>query len=138
MLVRLIYVSRVADCPLGVEDILERARPANAVLGLTGGLVFLENVFLQYLEGQEEVVDDMYRKILKDLRHCDVKLLERRAIKERAFDGWRMGLLNWNSSTKAIFYSFSPGAKLDLYATDPATAAPLFRALAKTEFWQDE
>ena len=138
MLVRLIYVSRIADCPLGVFDILKHARPANAVLGITGGLVELDQVFLQYLEGEESVVDVMYGKILKDPRHTDIKLLERRAIKLRAFSGWRMALLRWNPDSKAIFYSFSPGARLDLYATDPSTAAPLFRALAKAECWLDD
>ncbi|RYF40285.1 MAG: BLUF domain-containing protein, partial [Comamonadaceae bacterium] len=129
---------RIADCPLGVSDIFEHARPANAVLGITGGLVVLDQVFLQYLEGEESVVDAMFSKILTDPRHSDVKLLERRDIRLRAFRGWRMGLLRWNPASKAIFYSFSPGARLDLYATDPSTAAPLFRALAKAKCWLDD
>lgn len=51
------------------------------------------------------------------------------------FSDWSMAMLEWTESTKQILRSFSPGIELDLYKTDPATAAPLFRAWATADDW---
>lgn len=131
---RLIYTSK-AKPPADNQAILEGAQSRNETLGITGGLVIVDGVFLQYLEGPAAEVSWLFEKILQDERHYGVKVLECRPIPKRLFDDWKMGVLSWVDETKMIFRSFSPGHTLDLYETDPSTAAPLFRAWASTRHW---
>jgi hypothetical protein len=49
--------------------------------------------FYQCLEGEEDVIDDLYRKILLDPRHHDVVLLTNRTIDSRQFQSWSMHLI---------------------------------------------
>lgn len=131
---RLIYTSH-AQPPLDTAGLLRQAQKNNPALGITGGLAVLDGVFLQYLEGGEEAVEALFARILTDPRHCDVKVLERRAVSRRMFSDWSMAMLDWTDSAKQIFRSFSPDIGLNLYETDPTTAAPLFRAWAATDDW---
>ena len=127
---RLIYTSH-AVAPVDLDALLKQAWVNNPSTGITGGLVFLDNVYFQYLEGNYESVETVFKKILVDSRHRDVKVLERRSIQKRMFKTWAMALLRWTDNTKNIYVSFSPGQALNLYETDPTTAAALFRAWAK-------
>lgn len=131
---RLIYASRV-NAPIDIKALLKQAQKNNPALGITGGLAVLDGVVLQYLEGEAEAVESLFARILPDVRHADVMVLERRAVPRRMFGDWSMAMLAWTEGTKQIFRSFSPGIALNLYDTDPTTAAPLFRAWAATEDW---
>ena len=62
-------------------------------------------------------------------------ILDERAIARRAYPDWSLALRIWDERTKAIFRSFSPGQNLDLYKSDPSTAAPLVKALTRAENW---
>ena len=137
MLKRLVYASRATDA-VGIDltAILDQSRRANTDLDVTGVLCFLDGVYMQYLEGDEATVEELFGRIRSDPRHCDIAVLERRVVPRRMFPGWTMALLEWTDNTKAIFRSFSPGAHLDLYAADPSTAAPLLRALVRGPGWK--
>lgn len=137
MLIRQIYVSRSKDrSELDLSEILDWSRNFNLDFGITGVLLYLDEVYMQYLEGEENAVDALFKSIRADSRHQDVMPLDRRTIKERAFPEWAMALLEWTPETKAIFRSFSPGTTLDLYASDPETAAPMIRALSRAPGWK--
>ena len=99
-------------------------------------LCCLDGVYMQYLEGEESVLEDLFASIRKDTRHSGVTLLEQRAVAQRTFPEWSMKMMEWDERSKAIFRSFSPGASLDLYASDPSTAAPLLRALIREADWK--
>jgi hypothetical protein len=133
-LYRLIYASR-ANPPVDLQGIVGAALRNNPSVGITGGLAYLEGVFLQYLEGTRDAVEHLFSEIHVDARHREVKVLERRTVPRRMFIDWSMAELAWNERTKQIFQSFSPGTVLNLYDTDPTTAAPLFRAWAATDAW---
>lgn len=126
-LCRLIYTSRMAPL-VDLQALVAQAQENNLVLGITGALTTLEGNFFQYLEGDAAAVDRLFQTIQRDARHFRVKILERREIPRRLFADWTMAHMVWNEDMRAVFHSFSPGAPLDLYETDPSTAAPLFRA----------
>jgi hypothetical protein len=90
-MIQLIYASR----PFGFDEgtlasILLVARRCNERDGITGALICRGDLYLQLLEGPEELVDATYRGIVKDPRHLDVKLLSRRHVTERLFPAWAM------------------------------------------------
>jgi hypothetical protein len=77
--------------------LLHKARTSNAQLGVSGLLLFHTGAFLQVLEGSPEVVAALFAKIERDKRHDRVVLLQRRAVSERSFSGWGMGLMKTDS-----------------------------------------
>jgi hypothetical protein len=62
----------------------------NAVLGITGFLIFGEGIFLQILEGPKDAVTALLATIGRDQRHRDMKVFYEAEETERAFDNWRM------------------------------------------------
>ena len=137
MLTRLVYASHAAQgAPEDIPGILAWSHRVNPELDVTGVLCFLDGVYMQYLEGDDAALQALFSSIRADTRHRDVTLLERRSVPKRAFPDWAMALLEWDDHSRNIFRSFSPGRKLDLYANDPNTAAPLLRALVRAPGWK--
>ena len=92
-MIQLSYVS-TASRPMETEQllgILSSCLSYNTSHAITGLLLYGDGVFLQALEGDEELVSSLYDKIEKDERHRDVKLLHSREIQERQYSEWSMG-----------------------------------------------
>jgi hypothetical protein len=91
-LISLIYASRSTECfhEHEIPDLLQQIRIANAKQEITGMLLYISGAFLQVLEGQPEMVDAVFSRILRDNRHTQSTLIGRESIPERAFEGWTM------------------------------------------------
>jgi hypothetical protein len=136
MLARLIYTSMVPSLRAGdVADILRASRTNNAATGVTGALCHLDGAYMQYLEGDDLVLDKLYAVIERDARHASPRVLDRSFLAVRTFPDWSMALLRWDERIKAVFYAFSSPQPLALYRTPAQQAAPMFRALARTPNW---
>lgn len=90
-MIQLTYASR----PFGFDaamlaGILLDARRCNTRDGITGMLICRADLYLQLLEGPEEMVDAAYRRIKADDRHMDLQLLTRRTVAKRLFPLWAM------------------------------------------------
>lgn len=90
-LLQLTYASR----PFGFDDamlqgILMDARRCNVRDGITGALICRDDLFLQLLEGPEDMVEATYGRILRDDRHIEVRPLTRRGVPDRLFGKWAM------------------------------------------------
>jgi hypothetical protein len=55
-------------------------------------LLYADGNFMQALEGEEAVLDDLTTKIGRDPRHKAMKMLLRWPIAQRQFDRWSMAL----------------------------------------------
>jgi hypothetical protein len=91
-LMSLIYASRSTECfhEHEIPDLLQQIRIANAKQEITGMLLYIGGSFLQVLEGQPEMVDAVFGRILRDNRHTQLTLIAKESIPERAFEGWTM------------------------------------------------
>ena len=93
-MIELVYVSRAKqhfEEPQLLE-LLEQARANNTRSGITGLLLYdNKGTFIQALEGNDEQVDSLYEKILRDSRHSNLSRISRRAIETRTFPDWKMG-----------------------------------------------
>jgi hypothetical protein len=90
---QLVYVSRSVrsvNSAIGMSDILSEARPNNARDGITGCLTAIDGRFVQVIEGESDKLDDLINRLLRDERHTELRVLERRTIAERAFPHWDM------------------------------------------------
>ncbi|MEL6524773.1 MAG: BLUF domain-containing protein [Chloroflexota bacterium] len=93
-LVALVYVSFASNRQMNeheLEEILNEARHNNKALDVTGMLLYRNGLFVQTLEGDENVISDLYNKIAKDKRHKRCMVLYKNAIAKRNFDDWSMG-----------------------------------------------
>lgn len=112
-LARIVYISRAsfaansasasprtsgtgrADAGVSVPDsqvakILLTSRAANLRDGLVGMLYYRDGCFMQCIEGERRKVHKLYRKLLKDPRHGDLKLLVSEPVDRLAFPEWPM------------------------------------------------
>lgn len=133
MLVRLLYVSRLADTsPDAIETILAQSRGHNPGSGITGVLCYGEGIFLQAIEGGRCAVNALYGQILRDPRHRQVELLHYEEIAERRFGCWTMGQVNLSKINHAILLKYSERAELDPYAVSGQVSLALLEELMAT------
>jgi hypothetical protein len=90
-LFRAIYTSQ----PFGFDEgilggILIDARRANLRDGVTGALICRADVYLQWLEGPEDMVSATLARIKRDDRHLEVTLHVAEPVTERVFGDWAM------------------------------------------------
>lgn len=92
MLFELIYRSE-ADADVSDDDllnILSTARSFNAKNQLTGCLLYNKHCFVQVLEGEFTILNEIYERIKKDNRHHNVIMLHMKEIEERSYPDWTM------------------------------------------------
>tara|TARA_B100000902_G_C27074247_1_gene795573 strand:- start:29 stop:454 length:426 start_codon:yes stop_codon:yes gene_type:complete len=87
----LIYSSR----PFGFDQntlngILVTSIDNNKKGHITGALICRSDLYLQYLEGPTETIDETFDKIKRDDRHVEVKILKEGMNSERLFPRWAM------------------------------------------------
>jgi len=76
--------------PEDIAAILKSAGKNNIQNNITGCLLYYNHEFLQVLEGEEKTVRDVQRRIAKDKRHSNVRILSEGAKEERTFHNWTM------------------------------------------------
>lgn len=88
----IVYVSK-AVVPFDDEGLTELAAQAskrNAELGVTGYLFFEKGRFVQYVEGEAEVVSGLMERIARDERHDVLHQVQADDVDERRFPSWNM------------------------------------------------
>lgn len=103
---RLLYTSRCAltdDDPIvregKVREIAAHSASRNAAAVLTGALLYVNNTFVQVLEGPVKAVERSFEAICCDFRHDDIKLIDLLPAKERLFSNWNMAFLSAGQDT---------------------------------------
>lgn len=88
----LVYVSQATHDFQEEElaDLLAISRRNNAVIGITGLLMYESRFFMQALEGPRGSVEALLQKIKRDSRHTDVQIVCEDHIRHRYFGPWRM------------------------------------------------
>lgn len=76
-------------------ELCEFATSQNKKHDITGYLMFHQQYFLQYFEGQEADVDRLYSNICRDQRHIIVAQFEQTALSLRRFDDWKMKFISF-------------------------------------------
>lgn len=91
-LVQLTYVSSRGSHVLDddVVDLAIKSNIANRQAGITGCLWFGARRFFQVLEGEQDRVDRLYRKIKIDNRHTGVRLLSYSSLESHKFARWHL------------------------------------------------
>ncbi|MEQ8194911.1 MAG: BLUF domain-containing protein [Rhodospirillales bacterium] len=85
-----------------LQDLLKLARSHNHVHGISGMLVYYGGSFLQIIEGPDDEVEALIRKIKQDPRHTKFKLLFKDTIEEKEFEDWSMGFVDTTRNAKSL------------------------------------
>ncbi len=72
------------------RDILYSSVQMNKSHGVNGALIATRNGFLQFLEGEKDVVEQTFTRIELDNRHENVSVIASGEIKKAKFTEWRM------------------------------------------------
>ncbi len=92
MLTQLCYASvevRAFDEP-ALQALLKKARANNARQDITGLLLYGQGRFVQLLEGEHDLIEVLYQKIVSDPRHQRVFEVYRQSVNTRDFPNWSM------------------------------------------------
>jgi len=74
---------------------LTKATHANNVKNeITGILSYQDGYFLQYVEGDDETIDDLIIKVASDKRHENLQILLSQTLSNRKFTKWSMPMGN--------------------------------------------
>jgi len=132
----LIYRS-IADESFSQTDtsnILNTARLFNEENNITGCLIFYDGEFIQILEGNQKLVQDLYANIEKDKRHNNVMLIAEGEKEERIFDNWSMAFHEFtNKDIKNINQALAIDNFISIskFTEKPTYAVELFWYMAK-------
>jgi hypothetical protein len=108
-LYRLVYYSlnriqgTAAEVTAKVDAILESSQRNNALLGVTGALIFNAGIFAQVLEGDRQDVALTYERIQRDTRHGDVQVLAFEEVQDRVFPAWSMAFVGRSREGENLF-----------------------------------
>lgn len=114
-----------------VIDILQKSQKNNLKKNITGMLLYINNHFIQIIEGQQDEVNDLYKKILQDSRHYGAKVLSEGKVEGRFFPNWVMGFraLNEHDLQEIAMLNGIPGLSIQslLDAAKPHIALELMK-----------
>jgi len=116
---QLVYAS-AARAPFNqdaLQLLLARARDANAILKVTGMLLYHSSSFLQVLEGPQAGVEHIFGCIERDPRHHQINVRFREATELREFPEWTMGFIDVSR------WVLGPGM-VDFHSIPKVAAAP--------------
>ncbi|MFS4415103.1 BLUF domain-containing protein [Maribacter sp. 2307ULW6-5] len=105
----LIYRSKAIET-FTLPDIyamLSNAKDYNAAHGITGCLLYHNGHFLQLLEGEEENLERLFDKIVRDRRHQDVETLKHVHLRQRLFNEWSMAFHDYGANGHAAHFKMN-------------------------------
>ncbi|GAL64533.1 BLUF domain-containing protein [Algibacter lectus] len=122
---RLIYSSQAVKqfTKRQLLDLLHDSRGFNAIDNISGVLMHKHGYFLQIIEGDPEVIDDLLVRLRKDTRHKDLKIIHDSTVQDRLFTNWAMGCVDFDDAELSML----PGFRTDL--TDPEVIEELIKHL---------
>ncbi len=100
-----------------MEAMLIKIRSNNKKFGVTGVLLYSGRSFLQFIEGEQEILNQMMQKIGKDSRHYNIVKLASGTSEERLFADWNMAFKVSTDDEIKQLEGFIDPSKPDFYAT---------------------
>lgn len=85
-----------------IKDILDSSIRNNRGINVTGILVYCNKHFFQIIEGEKEIIQDVFNKILIDPRHDNVIKIQEGYTDKRQFENWNMAFKSYNKELKEL------------------------------------
>ena len=118
-----------------ILELLEKSRLKNACFEITGILLYQDGNFMQVLEGEQAVVQNLYKTICQDERHRGVITLLEKPIAKRTFAEWSMGFMDLTLKPQCDLSGFSQflmtPLRSDAFANNPDAVHVLLNVFKK-------
>lgn len=131
---RVVYISRARSLcdPDTLARYCRNFSVCNALLGVTGLLIHSSSHFMQILEAESAVMDDLLRRISSDYRHTHFQVLADEPVSQRLFENCRMGLLDLSAQQPLRLPDLeSMRGLIGRMISDPPSAAEGMRQLMR-------
>ena len=102
-------------------DLLLQARDFNKKNNITGLLLYSPTAFLQVVEGNRDVVQKLYDKIIMDCRHFQVTQLVNGNIAKREFGDWSMAFHDLSEKPPEVKLAFNDLLNQEIGTIDLST-----------------
>jgi lipase chaperone LimK len=86
------FVGTLEEQEKNLRSILGFAQRNNALLGVTGALLYSGGYYCQIIEGDRDVLENLFETIQMDRRHNEITVLHFEPIELRSFSEWAMAL----------------------------------------------
>ena len=109
---RLIYTSQATN-PFSKRellDLLHEARTYNSIDSISGFLYYKNEFLFKVIEGETQLINNLFDRIKKDKRHTNVKIISNNLINDYLFAKWSMGCIEFNNPKLSLI----PGISTDL------------------------
>ena len=90
-----------------LKELLKKSRLKNERKNVTGMLLYLDPFFIQILEGEEAIINELFNIIKQDAKHHKIKPIYKKPIEERSFPNWTMGFNKINAENVEAVEGFS-------------------------------
>lgn len=139
MLISLVYVSSATEpfSPAELVTLLEKSRRNNAAVDVTGMLLYKNGNFMQAIEGEDIVINELHARIQRDPRHRGMITLLRKPVEKRAFSQWSMGFVDLLDPVVRDLPGYNEFldtslTDLDVFCAQPSRAQKLLMTFKKT------
>ncbi|MEI8235758.1 MAG: BLUF domain-containing protein [Methylococcaceae bacterium] len=102
-----------------LKSFLDRTRPINSAVTVTGMLLYIDPYFVQILEGDIDDVCESFVRISKDPIHHKVSLILKKPITERNFANLAMGFNKVSEKDIDSFVSLEAFYKSESFRKQP-------------------
>ncbi|ANQ49228.1 BLUF domain-containing protein [Flammeovirga yaeyamensis] len=106
MIYSYIYSSKSKNA-FEIDDLLQLqydAEKNNSVHNITGYLTYKNDIFIQYIEGDEDQIKQLIKNLHKDDRHQIINEFVLPNRKERLFKNWNMRYIEYNNLIEIGFH----------------------------------
>lgn len=114
-----------------LQRIHDESNNNNPGLNVTGVLLCTRNHYIQFIEGEEKVVMELFAKIEKDKGHYNLKVRRSAVIDDRHFPDWAMNVVSIESINQALYGITHPGSDANPYHLSSDALFGLLSSAAK-------
>ena len=109
---QIIYTSQASEQfnKRNLLDLLHTSRGYNTIDNISGLLMHRNGYFLQIIEGEQDVIKDLFQRLNNDTRHINIKLILDRSVESRLFSNWAMACADFDEPELSML----PGLRTDL------------------------
>tara|TARA_R110002020_G_scaffold211682_3_gene417941 strand:- start:814 stop:1227 length:414 start_codon:yes stop_codon:yes gene_type:complete len=95
----IVYISSAADSLTknDIQDVFNFTLDWNLDNNISGFLVYKNQSFIQLLEGDEQVLKELFERIKNDERHCNIIPIIQQNLPYKSFEGYQTSFLVSNT-----------------------------------------
>ena len=125
---QVVYISQATRdfTEADLDELVKVSDNNNRKHGITGAMLYLENAFIQVIEGEDSDIAQLLKNLYADTRHRDIRIVSDSVVPARNFQNWSMGIIRPPQEERnRVQEEFRLASEIDVRAEEKSTAMPL-------------